>query len=126
MSFIVSGKYDCFHYLNAGPDGRCFHVAPTCILFVMFISTDRKRIRFNSRVTTNTEDEHWKMLSSWWGNVFLQCIVNKFQRPAIPIPNIEDLTARTMSILYHLATQFQALIFLLQETDCTSAREVSL
>ena len=53
-------------------------------------------------------------------------IANKFRRSIIFQLNIEGLTASKMSVLHHLAIQFEALVILLQETHCTDAEKLVL
>ena len=60
------------------------------------------------------------------GDALSRHIVNKFRRPTILQLNIEGLTASKMVVLHHLATQFEALVILLQETHCTSAERLVL
>ena len=47
--------------------------------------------------------------------------VNKFQKPAFLQLNIEGLTTSKMNVLHHLAVQYQALVIIFQEKDCTCA-----
>ena len=53
-------------------------------------------------------------------------IIKKFKGPSILQLNIEGLTANKMNVLYHLATQLEAFVFLLQETHCISAKKLVL
>ena len=53
-------------------------------------------------------------------------IANKFRRPTILQLNIEGLTASKVNVLHHLAMQSEALVILLQETQCTDAEKLIL
>ena len=53
-------------------------------------------------------------------------IIKKFCGPSILQLNIEGLTASKMNVLYHLATQLEAFVILLQETHCISAEKLVL
>ena len=53
-------------------------------------------------------------------------IIKKFRGPSILQLNIEGLTAIKMNVLHHLATQLEAFVILLQETNCTSAEKLVL
>ena len=52
------------------------------------------------------------------------CSDVQFGGPSILQLNIEGLTAGKMNVLHHLATRFEALVILLQETHCTSAEKL--
>ena len=53
-------------------------------------------------------------------------IMKKFRGPSILQLNIEGFTASKMNVLYHLATQLEAFVILLQETHCISAEKLVL
>ena len=52
--------------------------------------------------------------------------VNKFRRSAVFLLNIEGLTASKMNILHYLAVQYEALVVLLQETQCACADKLTI
>ena len=52
--------------------------------------------------------------------------VNKFRRRAVLQLNIEDLTASKMNVLHHLAVQYEALVILLREINCTCADKLTI
>ena len=58
-------------------------------------------------------------------DVFSWRTVNKFKKPAILHLNIQSLTASKISVLHHLALQFQALVILLSGNPFHLGREFS-
>ena len=91
--------------------------------------TDRNQICQNGRASTVTDvlARPCKWQAPFSGrDVASKRIVNKFQRPAIPQLDIEGLNPSKMSVFYHLAAQCEALVILLQATDCTSAQRLVL
>ena len=87
--------------------------------------TDRNRICPNGRASTIADvlERPCKWQTSFLGRGDAsKHIVKKFRRPAILQLNIEGLTASNMTVLYHLSSQREALVILLQETHCTSAQ----
>ena len=57
---------------------------------------------------------------------FLGHIANKFQGPTILQLNIKGLTAHKINALHYLALQFEALIILLQENNCSNTEKLVL
>ena len=91
--------------------------------------TDRNQIYLNGRASTVTyvlaRPCKWQTPFLGRGNSSKR-IVNKFQRLAILLLNIEGFTASKTNVLYHLAAQREALVILLQETHCTSVQRLIL
>ena len=52
--------------------------------------------------------------------------VKKFQMLAVLQLNIEGLTASKMNVLHHLAVQYEALVIVLQQTQCRQANNTKL
>ena len=97
--------------------------------------TDRNLTYQNGRVSTHSDlqcgSANRQTSFSGRGNARIKLpfsghIVNKFQRPTILQLNIEGLTANKMNVLHHLAMQYEALVILLQETQCTDAEKLVL
>ena len=97
--------------------------------------TDRNRTYQNGRVSTHSDFQcgSASRQTSFSGRAnariklpFLGYIANKFRRPTILQLNIEGFTASKMNVLYYLAMQSEALVFLLQETHCTDAEKLLL
>ena len=97
--------------------------------------TDRKEIYQNERVSTHSDVQRGSANRqtpfSGWGNARIKLllsghIANKFRRPTILQLNIEGLTASKMNVLHHHAMQSEALVILLQETNCTDAEKLVL
>ena len=111
-------------------NGRCFPVARSVSTPVLRTRmTDRNQICSNGRASTVTDvlARPCKCQTPFSGRGdALKRIVNKFRRPAILHLNIESLTTSKISVLYHLATQRETLVILLQETHCTSAQRLVL
>ena len=93
--------------------------------------SDRNRTCQPGRVTPHpdvqpeltTRQTHFSGL----GDVHLSWhTVNKFQRPAVLKLNIEDLNASNMNVFHHLVLQYEALVILLQETQCTCADKLTI
>ena len=113
-----------------GLDGRCFLVprfVSTSVLRTRM--TDRNQICPNGKASTVTDvlarPYKWQTPYLGRGDASKR-IVYKFRRPTILQLNIEGLTASKMSIIYCLAAQREALVILLQETHCTSAKRLVL
>ena len=97
------------------------------MLIIAFSILLKTAISFSRKTST-------RFLRDWTGQQVFFCslgntskgIINKFRSPTILQLNIEGLTASKMSVLYHLAAQFEALVILLQESHCTSAQRLVL
>ena len=91
--------------------------------------TDRNQICPDGKASTVTavlvRPCKWQTPFSGQGDASKR-IVNKFRRPTILHLNIDGLTASKMSVLYHLTAQREALVILLQESNCTSADRLVL
>ena len=97
--------------------------------------TDRNQTYQIRRVSTHSNVQcgsaNWQTSFSGRGNdriklPFSGHIANKFRRPTILQLNIKGFTASKMNVLYHLAMQSEALVILLQETNCTDAKKLVL
>ena len=96
---------------------------------------DRNRTYQNERVSIHSDVQcgsaNRQTSFSGRGNVRIKLpfsghIANKFRRPTILQLDIEGLIASKMNVLHHLAMQFEALVILLQETQCTDAEKLVL
>ena len=97
--------------------------------------TDRNQTYRNGRVSTHSDVQcgsaNRQTSFSGLGNARIKLLfsgnnANKFRRPTILQLNIEGLTASKMNVLHQLAMQFEALVILLQETQCTDAEKLVL
>ena len=97
--------------------------------------TDQNRTYQNERVSTHSNVQYgsanWQTSFSGWGNVRIKLlfsghIVNKFRRPTVLQLNIKGLTGSKINVLHHLTVQYEALVILLQETQCTDAEKLVL